>query len=190
METNEIYSIEEYLEMENDADEKSEYYKGVIFAMAGTRAQHNIISASVLTSLEIKLKESTCRAFNSGQRIHIPQNTLFTYPDISIICGDISTLNGDKSNILNPSVIIEVLSPTTRNYDRGGKFKLYRDIPTLKEYILIDSDNIGVEVFRINERNHWELEEYKQITDTLPINTIQFSISLREIYEGTELAAV
>jgi Uma2 family endonuclease len=184
------YSIEEYLDMEKEADQKHEYYQGEIFAMSGAKVQHNIIAANILINLGIKLKGSRCKPFNSAQRIHIPKNTLFAYPDISIICGEINTLENDDWNILNPSVIIEVLSPSTKNYDRGEKFKLYRDIPSLKEYILADSENISVEVFRVNERNHWELEEYKQITETLVIKTIQISISLSEIYEGTKLAVI
>jgi Uma2 family endonuclease len=156
------YSIAEYLEMEKEADQKHEYYQGELFAMSGAKVQHNIIVSNLLTGLGIKLKGSSCRPFNSDQRIHIPQNTLFTYPDISIICGEINTLDNDKWNVLNPSVIIEVLSPSTRNYDRGEKFKLYRDIPTLKEYILADSESVRIEIFRLNERNHWELDEYKK----------------------------
>lgn len=87
-----------------------------------------------------KLKGKSCQPFGSDQRIHIEKNTLFTYPDISVICGELKTLNNDEWNILNLTVLSEILSPSTKNYDRGEKFKLYRDIPTLKEYILIDSE--------------------------------------------------
>ena len=119
--------------------------------------------------------------------MYIPQNSLFTYPDISIICGEIITLDNDDWNVLNPTVIIEVLSPATKNYDRGGKFKLYRDITTLKEYVLVDSETISIEVFRINDGGHWELEEYRKIDDSLLIKSIQVSIKVIEIYEGTKL---
>ena len=113
------YSIEEYLEMEQESDIKHEYYRGEIFAMSGPKVQHNIIAVNVLTLLKQKLKGSPCRPFNSDQRIHIPLNTLFTYPDISVICGEIETLNNDEWNILNPTVLIEVLSPSTKNYDKA-----------------------------------------------------------------------
>ncbi len=122
------YTIEEYLEMESTATEKHEYYQGEIFAMSGPKVSHNIIAGNTFGSLMYKLKGKSCRPFNSDQRIHIEKNTLFTYPHISIICGDIITLNNDDWNILNPTVIIEVLSPSTKNYDRGEKFRLYRDI--------------------------------------------------------------
>ncbi|WP_350340201.1 Uma2 family endonuclease [Paraflavitalea speifideaquila] len=125
--------------------------------------------------------------FNSDQRIHIPQNTLFTYPDISIVCGEIITLNDDKYNVLNPSIIIEILSPTTKSYDRGNKFNLYRDIPSLKEYILIDSESVKIESWYINQTSHWELQEYQQPVEHLPIKTIELSIPLVDIYESTGL---
>lgn len=92
-------------------------------------------------------------------RVHIPQNTLFTYPDISIICGDFIESPNDKDTAVEPKVIIEILSPSTKDYDRGNKFKHYRDIPTLREYILIDSESINVEAFRINKNGNWDMEE-------------------------------
>ena len=181
------YSIEEYLQMEEVSDEKHEYYQGKIFAMSGAKVPHNIISVNLIKLLGKKLEGKSCEPFNSDQRIYIPQNSLFTYPDISIICGEIVTLNNDDWNIINPVVIIEVLSKATKNYDRGDKFKLYRDIATLKEYILIDSETISIEAFRINDGGHWELEEYKKADNILLIKCIQVSIPVTEIYERTDL---
>lgn len=180
-------SIEEYLEMENASLEKHEYYQGEIFAMSGAKVPHNLITKNLLIGLGIKLKGKSCQPFGSDQRIHIEANTLFTYPDISIICGDIITRNNDDYNVLNPTVLIEVLSPSTKNYDRGEKFKLYRDIPTLKEYVLVDSESIHVEIFRLNANNHWELEEYNKDAQTVLIQAINTPLSIEEIYEGTEL---
>jgi len=144
------FSIQEYLEMEEAAAEKHEYYKGEIFAMSGAKWPHNTIFKNLFGTLFGKLKGKPCQPYGSDVRIHVEANTLFTYPDISIICGERSTLNNDDYNILNPTVIIEILSPSTKGYDRGDKFKLYRDIPTLKEYILVDSESINIEVFRLN----------------------------------------
>ena len=112
---------------------------------------------------------------------------MFTYPDISIICGEIITLNNDDYNVLNPTVIIEVLSRSTKNYDRGEKFKLYRDISTLKEYILVDSQSIHIEVFRLNENGHWELQEYNLLSDIVIIKAIDETVSLSEIYDGVRI---
>ena len=180
-------SIEEYLEMENASIEKHEYYKGEVFAMSGAKVPHNTISSNLSGILYNKLKGKKCKPYGSDQRIHIQSNTLFTYPDISIICGEIITLNNDDYNVLNPSVIIEVLSKSTKNYDRGEKFKLYRDILTLKEYILVDSETIHIEVFRLNESNRWELEEYNSVENFLFIKAIDEKIVLSEIYEGVNI---
>ncbi len=178
-------SIAEYLEMENASLEKHEYYQGEVFAMSGAKTPHNIVARNMLVALAQRLKGKSCQPFGSDMRIHIEANTLFTYPDISIICGDIITLNNDDYNVLNPSVLIEVLSPSTKNYDRGEKFKLYRDIPTLKEYILIDSLSVNIEVFRLNGGNHWELEEYRQVAAELNIQTVKVALPVAEIYDGT-----
>jgi Uma2 family endonuclease len=183
------YTIAEYLEMEEAATEKHEYYQGEIFVMSGPKVSHNIIAGNTFGSLMYKLRGTSCRPFNSDQRIHIEKNTLFTYPDISIICGDIITLNNDDWNVLNPTVIIEVLSLSTKNYDRGDKFRLYRDIATLKEYILIDSTSINIEAFYINEHGNWELKEYKSIDKTLYLQSIQMSLELKEIYAGSSIGS-
>lgn len=181
------FSIEDYLEIENTSIEKHEYYKGEIFVMSGAKMPHNDISKNLSGNLYVKLKGKKCQPYGSDVRIHIESNTLFTYPDISIICGDVVTRNNDDYNVLNPTVIIEILSPSTKNYDRGEKFKLYRDIPTLKEYILVDSESIHIEVFRLNENNHWELEEYNSTENLLHIKAINENILISEIYEGVKL---
>ena len=180
-------SIEAYLEMENASLEKHEYYKGEVFAMSGAKVPHNKIFRNLFGALAYKLKGKKCQPFGSDARIHIQSNTLFTYPDISIVCGEVLTLNNDEYNVLNPTVIIEILSPSTKNYDRGEKFKLYRDITTLKEYILVDSESIHIEVFRLNEKNHWELEEYNDVNSDLLIKSINENLLIAEIYEGVKL---
>jgi Uma2 family endonuclease len=184
-----ILTAEEYLEYEKAADWKHEYYMGEVFAMAGAGMRHNIIFSNVFIQIGIHLKGKPCRPYGSDMRIHIPQNTLFTYPDISIICGELVPSDKDNDTATLPSVLIEILSPSTRNYDRGVKFKLYRDIPSLKEYILIDSESVGIEAFRINDQGHWELEEYKTSPETLIVHTIKASLPLTEIYEGTKLVS-
>ena len=180
-------SIEEYLETENASLEEHEYYRGEVFAMSGAKVPHNTITSNLMIALGQKLKGKKCKPFGSDLRIHIPTNTLFTYPDISIVCGEVITLNNDEYNALNPTVIIEVLSPKTKNYDRGEKFKLYRDISILKEYILVDSQSLHVEVFRLNKNNHWELQEYNDANNYLEIKAINESILIAEIYDGVKL---
>lgn len=181
------FTIEEYLAMESVAVEKHEYYKGEIFSMSSVLMKHNKIFSNLFGTLFVKLKGKSCKPYGSDTRVHIPSNSLFTYPDITIICGKEETLNDDNFNVLNPTVIIEILSKSTKSYDRGDKFKLYRDIPSLKEYILINSEKIGVEVFRVNENKHWELEEYKSFSDQLLIKATDTTIDLQEIYDSVDL---
>ncbi len=181
------FTVEEYLQFEKTSSEKHEYFKGEIFAMAGAGPRHNLIFSNLFGDLAYKLKGKTCRPFGSDFRVHIPENTLFTYPDISIVCGDIISSNVDQDSVTNPTVIIEILSPSTKDYDRGGKFLLYRDIPTLKEYILIDKGAIFIEAHRINKSGHWELEDIKGSEATLNIEAVGLSFPLKEIYEDTKL---
>ena len=180
-------SIEEYLAFENGASEKHEYYQGEVFAMSGAKITHNEIVMNTATTINQFLKGKTCKPYNSDQRIYIEKNSLFTYPDISIFCNGIITLNNDEMNAVNPSVIIEVLSPGTKDYNRGMKFKLYRDIDSLNEYILIDSESVNVEAFSINQNGLWELREYKNISEALLLQTIEMELPLHTIYEGTKL---
>lgn len=179
-------TIEEYLAFERESGLKHEYYKGEIFVMSGAGTRNNIIFSNLFIELGLKLKGKSCIPFGSDMRIHIPENTLFTYPDISVFCNnDIQIKEEDYS--IGPTVIFEILSPSTQHYDRGGKFKLYRDIPTLKEFILVDTESISVEVFRLNATNHWELEEYKVVADNLYISALEISIPLSIIYHNTKL---
>lgn len=184
---NKKYTIEEYLQMEEASQERHEYYQGKIFAMSRPKVPHGIIAGNTFLALGNKIKGKQCRPFNGEQRIHIEKNTLFTYPDIFVVCGEIETRNNDDWNIINPILILEILSPSTRDYDRGQKFKLYRDIASLKEYVLIDSESINVEVFFLNENSNWELREYKSSEDIFALKSVQVKLELKEIYEGTKL---
>ena len=178
---------EEYLAMEEKSVEKHEYYEGEIFAMSGSKVPHNTIAGNLFRDISVHLKRKPCKPFNSDQRIYVLKNGLHTYPDISIVCGKTETKNNDNWNITNPSVIIEILSRSTKNYDRGDKFKLYRDLPSLKEYILVDSEAIGIEVFSINEQGFWELKEYEDVNTSLLIKTIGLNIPMQDIYEDAEI---
>lgn len=182
-----LISIEEFIEMENEATEKHEYFQGEVFAMAGASDNHNEIFSSLFGELSVQLKGKPCRPYGSDKRMYIPENTLFTYPDISIYCSKSVPFGKGGMTFVEPTVLIEILSESTKNYDRGGKFKLYRDIPTLVEYVLVDSQAISVEVFRLNTAKHWELEEYKTLEKNLYITSLDVSISLHDIYQFTSL---
>lgn len=181
------FTMEEYLTIERASDQKHEYFNGEIFAMSGAGNRHNVIFKNLYGDLAYKLKGKACQPYGSDMRVHIPENTLFTYPDISIFCRDLIEDGGDNDVFIEPSVLIEILSPSTRNYDRGTKFKLYRDIPTLKEYVLVDSEAVNVEMFRLNENGYWQLEEIKSTADALRIYTVGFQLTLHELYQDTKL---
>ena len=181
------YTIQEYLEMEKQALEKHEYYNGEIFAMSGASARHNIIAVNILTRLANDLKGKSCRPYGSDTRIHIPENSLFIYPDISIICGDVIASKQDEDTATQPTAIIEILSPSTKNYDRGVKFMLYRAIPSLKDYILIDSKSIHAEHFAINKEGLWQLKEYNKPEEKIIMETLNVQLLLEDVYEGSKL---
>lgn len=181
------FTVEEYLQMERASEQKHEYFEGEVFSMPGAGFRHNIIFRNLYGKLANVLQGKPCEPYGSNMRVHIPENTLFTYPDISIFCKDITNDKGDDDIFVEPSVLIEILSPSTRNSDRGTKFKLYRDIPSLKEYVLVDSEAVSVEIFRVNESGYWQLEEYKKENELLYIRTVDFKLSLGEVYRGAKL---
>lgn len=178
-------TIQEYLAFERKADSKHEFFNGEVFAMSGAGKVHNIVQINLIGLLLNRLKGKPCRPFGSDMRLYIPQNTLFTYPDISVYCGEMLTMEDD--NALEPTVLFEILSPSTKGYDRGDKFKLYREIPSLREYILVDSERIAIEAFRLNEKQHWELEEYTGPEQHLELPSLSITIALRDIYQDTKL---
>lgn len=183
-----MYSEEEYLRLENDAFEKSEFFQGQIIKMAGAAPNHNRVKENVSIEVGIVLKKNkSCRSSSSDQRIHIPANSLYTYPDIIIVCGPNKFSALDRITIINPSVIIEILSPSTAEYDRGHKFKLYRDIETLQEYVTIDSRKSEAQVYRRMPDDQWVLaDDAFSLTDSITIQTIGATLLMSELYDRTE----
>lgn len=176
----------EYLSFERESQERHEYYKGEIYLMSGASFRHNVIEDNLRGTLHAFLKGKQCRSFGSNLRIHIPKNTLYTYPDILIVCDTPQFVDNEFDTLLNPAVLIEILSPSTGNYDRGAKFDLYREIETLKEYILIDSTSIHCIHYLRNPDSTWTLSEAKNLTDTFNINTIGLQLQLSQLYDGAE----
>lgn len=177
-------SIEEYLLIEEDSETKHEYYHGEVFAMAGGTIPHNRIVRNVLTTLDNFLNGKDCEVFPSDLKTHIEANTLFTYPDISIVCGELERWNNRNDTITNPVVIVEVLSRKTQNYDRGQKFKLYRSIPSLKEYILVSSLEVSVEKYLKLPNGFWKFGETISPEELFEIETIGFSCPVNELYRN------
>lgn len=180
-------SPEAYLDMERASQEKHEYFKGEVFAMSGASMEHNEIAKNLNTIVLPFLKGKVCNMYGSDLRIHIPENSLYTYPDFSIICGMPETIDKEKDTIVKPSAIIEILSKSTKEYDRGTKFHLYRSIKTLQEYILIDSTSVSVEIYRRHSDNSWKLTEFNELSDSFVIATIDLTLSLKDVYQDVSI---
>ncbi|MET7254452.1 Uma2 family endonuclease [Dyadobacter jiangsuensis] len=181
-----MYTQEEYLELERAAEYKSEYYRGEIFAMSGARFNHNRIKENTALEIGLFLKGKPCSSLSSDMRVHIPENTLYTYPDILIVCGEPEFQDDHMDTLLNASVIIEVLSPSTSSYDQGKKFSLYQSLKSLREYILIDSQEIGARVFRKNDEGAWLISSIAyDINSSIEIGHIGLTLKMSTIYEQT-----
>lgn len=184
------YTLTQYLAIEKKSNTKHEYFENEIFTMACASDAHNEIFSNLFLQIASKLKGTPCRPYGSDKRLHIPENSLYTYPDISIYCNGLKHSTKDKDSSILPTAIIEILSESTQSYDRGDKFKLYRDIPSLKEYILIDSDQIAIEAFFLNENNNWELNEYTNYSEKLILKTFKIGIPIQDIYENIPLRQI
>ena len=176
-------SPEQYLEMERAAETKHEYYNGEVFAIAGASAPHNDIVYNINRLVAPFLHGKGCKLYGSDFRIYILEKLLFTYPDFSIVCGKTATPDIYTDNLTNPIIIIEILSKSTKDYDRGTKFSFYRCIKTLKEYILIDSTSILIEKYTRQENDSWILTEFKEIHENFYISAIGQTLHLKDIYE-------
>ncbi|NJO17289.1 MAG: Uma2 family endonuclease [Thioploca sp.] len=183
--TEQHYSRAEYLAMEETTQVRHEFLQGKIFAMSGGTFNHAVLSGNVYFALKTKLREKPCQPLNSDMRIHTPAG-LDTYPDVSVYCGQPELTDNNKT-LLNPVVIIEVLSPTTRNYDQGEKFRLYRSIPSLQDYLLIDSERIAASHFHKLANADWLLHEHTVSSDIILLPAIEQPLSLAEIYENVPL---
>jgi Uma2 family endonuclease len=133
-----------------------------------------------------RLKEKKCQVHPSDMRLHIPVNGLYTYPDVMVVCGNKEFIDDKKDTLLNPGIVIEVLSPSTADYDRGTKFMLYRSIPTLQHYILIDSRSYHVEKYSKTKESSWVLTEFKDLAVNLVLENLPLEIPISEIYEGVD----
>lgn len=177
-------SREDYLKLEEVSPEKHEFYQGQVFAMAGGTFQHARIGLNVTTELAVRLRGKPCQPMNSDMRITTPSG-LNTYPDASVYCGQPELTDSNKT-LLNPVLIVEVLSPSTRSYDRGDKFHHYRSIPSLRDYLLIDSETVLVEHYQRIGAYEWNLHEYRRLTDILNLDSIKELLTVSVFYEGIE----
>lgn len=179
-----LYSEEEYLALERKAEFKSEYFAGEIFMMAGAKERHNLITWNLLSELHSVFKNKPCKAYLSDMRVRVADNGLYTYPDISIVCDKAEFLDENTDTLLNPIILIEVLSESTESYDRGKKFEFYRTIPSLKEYILVSTTHQKIEKYKRNQ-NSWILTE-SETGKPFTIESIDCILHLEDVYAKVE----
>jgi len=180
-------SPEEYLEFEKNSELKHEYFDGEIFAMVGARKNHNRISSNTSSILWNKLQSTQCEVFSSDMRVKIAAIEKYTYPDIVVACDRIEFLEDELDSLLNPVVIIEILSDSTESYDRGLKFTHYRLIESLQEYILISQYHCQVEKFKRDKDGIWIYSSVEKMEQSVKIDSIKCELPLSEIYHRVEL---
>ena len=184
------YSPEQYFAMEQQAEYKSEYFHGNIFAMAGGSPNHNRITLNLASLLNIRFKGKPCESFVSDLRVQIDKDNHYTYPDVVVVYGDLEFAKNRMDTITNPIVIVEVLSDSTKDYDRGTKFTAYRKLATLRGYVLIDQDVVHIECFSKEEDGTWRLREYNDMEQILNFESIQTKVPIKEIYNRVSITLI
>jgi Uma2 family endonuclease len=182
------YTPEEYLEFEVASDERHEYVDGAIVLKVGGTPDHSQIAGNLCSAINFAVKRQPYRVFIADQRVWIPQKRLYTYPDIFIVQGDLEYQIGRQDTIMNPFLIAEVLSASTRSYDKDEKFAAYRTIPTFQEYLLIDQYTMHIEQYFKTDQSHWIFSEYEDANKPLTLKSIPFEIELVDLYDKVEFA--
>ncbi|MBI1764721.1 MAG: Uma2 family endonuclease [Acidobacteria bacterium] len=184
-----LYTLEQYLELDKNSEEKYEFFDGEVFAMAGGSLEHNTISANVIRSLGNKLEGTACRVLSSDMRLKVPLALPYRYPDATVVCGEpvIEKLQGQPM-LLNPVLIVEVLSDSTEAYDLGKKFTAYQSIESFREYLLIAQDRPHVIQYVQQEGGKWLRSEHHGLDAVLELEALDFSLPLNEIYQRVTFA--
>jgi Uma2 family endonuclease len=182
-----LMSSEQYLEIERKAEHRSEYFRGEMLAMAGPSIEHNLLVANVVRDIGQQLRRRQCEVYPSDMRIAVNATGLYTYPDAVIVCGDPQLADGHRDILLNPTVLVEVLSPSTEAYDRGRKFEHYRSIPSLREYLLISSDRMHVDQYTLQAPGRWILASFDKPEAVLELPSVGCTLTLADLYEKVEL---
>lgn len=174
---------EEYLALERKAELKSEYIDGEIVAMTGASRKHNLVVVNLTGEIRRQLRGRSCEAYANDMRVRVPSNRLYTYPDVVVVCDEPQFEDQEFDTLLNPTVIIEVLSESIELYDRGKKFSFYRTLESLAEYLLIAQDECRIEQFVRQSDGGWLLSEHRSPEDAVKLDSIQCSLELREVYD-------
>ncbi len=174
---------EEYLEKERKAEYKSEYFDGEIFAMAGAKRNHNKVTTNVGGLIWQHLKGKDCESYSNDMRVFVPKTGLYTYPDVVVICGEPKFQDNVFDTLLNPTLLIEVLSDTTENYDRGKKFQHYRSIESLQEYVSVSQDEARIEKYVKQGDGFWVLSEAVGLDAKIKLDAIDCELALSEVFD-------
>ena len=177
---------EEYLEIERKAEYKSEYYGGEMYAMSGAKKAHNVLAFNLAGILYGQLRRRPCQAYGSDMRVRVTATGLYTYPDISVVCDQPQFADDQTDTLLNPTLIAEVLSPSTEGYDRGRKFEHYRSIESLRQYLLIAQDRVHVDLYTRLEDGHWVLSEASSLDQSIALESIGCKLLLADLYEKVD----
>ena len=186
--TKTYYSPAEYLELETQAEQRSEYLDGQIIPMAGGKPNHNKIALNLSSTLNFALRGTAYDIFMSDLRLWIPDCDLYTYPDVMVVNTPLVFAENRSDTIVNPIMIAEILSDSTEKYDRGNKFRMYRTIPDFREYLLISQTAMQVEKFTKNDSDQWVLSEYATKESIITFDSFELEISLDELYDRVELS--
>ena len=176
-------SVEEYLAFERSSEEKHEYLGGEIFAMGGAGRRHGLIVGNAFSALQWQLRGRPCEAFVADMRVGIEASGLFTYPDVVVAYGEPHFLDADLDTLTNPTLILEVLSPSTADYDRGAKFGHYRTLPSLQEYLVLAQDRVFAEHRLRQGDGSWHFTDATDLAATLELPSIACRLALSDVYE-------
>ena len=175
-----------YLAFELASTLKHEYFHGNIYAMTGGTEAHNLLAGNSHATLHAQLRRRPCKTYTSDQRIKVVATGLHTYPDVTVVCGQPQFIDRPRQTLINPTVIIEVLSPSTERYDRGMKFQNYRTIPSLQDYLLISQNDHHIEHYMRQENGEWLLRDATGLAAIIVIRSIDCTLKLEDVYEKVE----
>lgn len=177
------WTPEDYLVYDRETEEKFEFFDGEIFAMSGATRKHNLVNGNVYAALRPQVLRRGCEIYTNDMRVRIPETGLYTYPDLVVVCGDPEFEDETEDTLLNPVLIVEVLSPSTEDYDHGKKFAHYRTMPSLQVYLMVAQSEVHVELYERQPDNRWVLSETRKIDEILDLPSVGSTLALGDVYD-------
>jgi Uma2 family endonuclease len=174
---------QDYLAWERQQETRHEWFDGEVYAMTGASRGHNLVCVNVIASLHAQLRGKSCEVYNNDMRVKVSETGMYTYPDIVAVCGQPEFEDAAVDTLLNPVLIVEVLSDSTERYDRGAKFAHYRNLPSLQDYLLVAQTECRVEHYRRQDGNRWLLSEYRGLEDIIELDSVKSRLLVADMYE-------